>query len=109
MKNRNLKELYKLVLERYENTTFYFICNLIEFLRNADEINEDEFRVLTQNFRLQRPSTTNHLDFYNHYTFDKTNKLSAWWRYDLSVDVREKEIIIAQKIKFLYRLIDINS
>lgn len=106
-KSRSLKELYQILYNEYQNTTAYFICNLITVLYSNGTINSSERVILNNDFKSQKPSESKYLDFYMHDTFDRTNKLSSWWRYDLNQEQRKEAIL--EKLRFLKKLLDNNS
>ena len=106
-KTRTLKELYEFLLKRYEESNIYYICNVINQLYSDSELTITEHDLLLGNFKLQRPSKNLHSDFYLHPNFDRINFLSSWWCIKLTKE--EKKEVISEKIRFLKRLIEINS
>ncbi len=104
---RTLKELYETLLKRYENSNFYYVCNLINFMGSTGELSGIEHEILITDFKSQRPSKELHSEFFYHPTYDKINNLSSWWYYD--IDGEQRTEVISEKVKLIKKLIDLNS
>jgi len=102
---RTLAELYKLVLQDLEYLDLdesQFICNIIENL----DITEEEKNMLKNDFMQNKPSKTQHVDFFNHFLFSGK---SSWWSHWISSKVYDPKLANEQRALFIKHLIQLHE
>jgi hypothetical protein len=96
---RSLHELYLLVYETMKSNilSIHGICEYIRDLRIEGEISREEYYLLINHFRLNRPNLDNHVEFYDA----SRDHNSYWFELGLSgYDVR---------LRFVEKMIEITK
>lgn len=102
---RTLAELYKLVLQDLEDSDLNeveFICNIIKNLNVTDE----EKNILKNDFMKNKPSKTQHVDFFNHFMFSGK---SSWWEHYITNEVYDPKLANEQRVLFIKHLIQLHE
>jgi hypothetical protein len=67
MRTRKLSTLYRVVLKAFnQGIGGRYLCNVIDACESRALITTDEYKVLTEHFKTQRPSHDLHIEFFNH-------------------------------------------
>jgi len=98
MKTRTLNQLYVLLYEEVKNDKSFYICNEIEILLMRKLISEEEYYILREHFKSQRPTKKLHIEFYNHKSYNKDLKGSISWWSSFVLGKLEQRLLFIQKL-----------